>query len=248
MHCDVILVAHAELQTRRKKRKLLNGEGESTNLTQLPDTQQKGEEDEERGGTKFNNVESSESEFENGIKMEVQHGGDSESAESAVPELLEDGGMVDTAEKGEGVWPETTVKGLREQLECELTAAKEKFSQRQSDTRGGENLKLKPSFGHRAGFDAFMTGYSFASIAVSLYHKARGNGPCHRADGEGERGLQEKLAGELGEMRNKLANRKNKFPLHILKSHFTCTSQEHKNAQLNIRDKFNKHMTSHHEN
>ena len=226
----------------------MNDKGESTDLTQLPDKQQKEEDERERrGGTKFNNVESSESEFEKGSEMEVQLGGDREFAESAMPELLEDGGMVDRAEeKGEeGVWPETTTKGLREQFECELSAAKEKFSQRQSGSGGGDILKLKPSFGHRAGFDAFMTGYSFASIAVSLYHKARGNGACRRTEGEGERGLQDMLAGELGKMRNKLANRKNKFPLHILKSHFTCTSQQHKTAQINIREKFNKHTTNH---
>jgi hypothetical protein len=240
-HCDAVFVAHAELQTQRKKRKLMNGEGESASTTKPPDKQQK---EEERDGR--SNVEPSESEFqlENTTELHEQHQGDSDFAESAVPY----GGLVDTSEeKGDSKRP-AAVKGLREQFESELTAAKEKFSQRQSDGRGEENVKLKPSFGHRAGFDAFMTGYSFASIAVSLC-KARENGssgPCCTAEGEGKGG-QGILAGELGEMRNKLANRRKAFPLHILKSHFTSTSQQHKNAQLSIREKYNKYKPSHQE-
>ncbi len=232
-HCDAVFVAYAELQTQRKKRKLMNGEGESASTTEPSDKQQK----EERDGR--SNVEPLESEFELGIETEVQdqHQGDSDFAESAVPY----GGLVDTVEKkGEGKRP-ATIKGLREQFDSELTAAKEKFSQCQSDGRG-ENVKLKPSFGHRAGFDAFMTGYSFASIAVSLCTaKENGSsGACCMAEVAVERG-QGILAGELEEMRNKLANRRKAFPLHILKSHFTSTSQQHKNAQLSIRGKYKTH-------
>ena len=211
-----IVLCCAELQTQRKRRKLLNGEGgESTTSTKHLDKQQQEEEEKDSR----NDIESPEFELGGG-----------------------DGKPVDTAEnQGEGGQPtDCGHKGLSEVFECELTAAKEKFTQCQAGSGGGENVKLKPSFGHRAGFDAFMTGYSFASIAVSLCQASNSRWPGSR----GERDQREGRLGELREMRNKLANRGKTFPLHIVKSHFTSTSQQHKTAQLNMREYFKKHLSN----
>lgn len=103
-------------------------------------------------------------------------------------------------------------------FECELSAAKARFGQSLSQTgQDKQDVTLKPSFGHRAGFDAFMTGYSFASIAVSV----------RKSPTEG-------LLSGLKEMRNCLANRGKTFPLQITRSHFTNTSQQHRTAQTRI--------------
>lgn len=90
---------------------------------------------------------------------------------------------------------------------------------------GEEQVKTaKPaSFGHRAGFDAFMTGYTFGCYAVES------------SSGGMEAG--EELAG-LADMRNKLASRGGnwKVPLHILKSHFAKTSSTHSLARERMRE------------
>ena len=210
-----IILCCAELQAQRKRRKLLNGEGESTTSVEHLDKQQ--QEEEERDNR--NNIEPPEFEVGGG-----------------------NGKPVDTAEDQREGRQLTNCghKGLTELFECELTAAKEKCSQRQASSGGGGNVKLKPSFGHRAGFDAFMTGYSFASIAVNLCQASNSSEPGPG----GERDQREGMLGELREMRNKLANRGKTFPLHIVKSHFTTTSQQHKTAQLNIREYFKKHSTN----
>ena len=145
-----IILCFAELLAQRKRRKLLNGEGESTTSTEHLDKQA-----EERDSR--NNIEPQE------FKLGGGGGG---------------GEPVDTAkDQGEGRQPtDRGHEGLSELFECELTAAKEKCSQCQASSGGG-NVKLKPSFGHQAGFDAFMTGYSFASIAVSLCQASNSSGP-----------------------------------------------------------------------
>ena len=75
-------------------------------------------------------------------------------------------------------------------------------------------------FGHRVGFDAFMTGYAFGCYAVESNH------------GEVVEAGQE-LA-RLEDMRNKLASNL-RVPLHILKSHFAKTSSTHTVAQERMR-------------
>lgn len=218
----------AEIQAQRKRRKLLNGGGESTSSTEHVDKHEhQGEQQEEQEEERDNTEPAG-----NKTQLQELHQGDDEFAESAV----QDTAVAD--EKGEGI-QSTGREQLSELFECELTAAKEKFSQQQhqAHSKGGENVKLKPSFGHRAGFDAFMTGYSFASMAVSLCKAGGDGGPA----GEGEDEHGSGMISKLREMRNKLANRGKTFPLHILKSHFTNTSQQHNTAQLNIREYFNKH-------
>jgi hypothetical protein len=86
---------------------------------------------------------------------------------------------------------------------------------------GGEQVTpTRPeAFGHRAGLDAFMTGYAFGCYALES-----SRGPSVEAGGE-----LEGLAG----MKNKLASRSGNWniPLCILKSHFAKTSSTHHAAQ-----------------
>lgn len=206
-----VTMCFSELQTQRKRRKLMSGESITTG--QL--------EKQEEGEGDGKNMEQPEAKL--GWHTELQQ------------ELGDDENPTDVPEdQGDYVQPTTE---LSELFECELTAAKERLNQSEagSSWTGRDDVKLKPSFGHRAGFDAFMTGYSFASIAVSL---------CKASRGERER---DKVLDGLSEMKNKLANRGKPFPLHILKSHFTNTSQQHKTAQGNINKYFKKHSPSHHE-
>lgn len=78
---------------------------------------------------------------------------------------------------------------------------------------------VRQVFGHRAGSDAFMTGYAFGCYAVTSSRSA------DVASGE-------ELCG-LKEMRNSLASRPAtwKVPLQILKSRFVKTSSTHSVAQ-----------------
>ena len=120
-----------------------------------------------------------------------------------------------------------TQKGLTELFENDLSAARAKVEGRdQTSCRPDASppVKTKPSFGHRAGFDAFMTGYSFACIALTLKKS-----PLEENSGW--------LSG-VEEMRNKLANRGKTFALQITKSHFTSSSLRHKTAQSIISSFF----------
>ena len=127
---------------------------------------------------------------------------------------------------------------LSKLFEYELSAAKAKFSDGGShqppcgQDSVNMKLKLKPSFGHRAGFDAFMTGYSFASVSVD-------HGTVVASEHERK---SHPLSG-LEEMKNKLANRGKAFPLQVIKSHFATTSQHHRSAQAVIEAFFKQHAT-----
>ena len=119
----------------------------------------------------------------------------------------------------------------------ELAAIRTKLQSQQPETLGKETAggkaeaangkpetptsKAVPmAFGHRAGFDAFMTGYSFGCYAVQS-----------SSSGEGV------LTGLQG-MRNKLASRPGRnwtVPLHILKSHFAKTSSTHATASERLK-------------
>lgn len=247
---DGRLCCAAELQAQRKRRKILSGDGVDPTHIEHLDTQQKGE-------TELWEEQKDSSELAESAVQ--QPGGEKKPVDTAHGELEEDRQPTDGQHEGEreaGIIWQRDDRGLCDHFECELTAAKEKFSQRRANNGGGGGVKLKPSFGHRAGFDAFMTGYSFASIAVSLRKATESSGLGGERDsggpgGEGEgNGLvgerEHRLLDELREMRNKLANRGKTFPLHILKSHFTNTSQPHRTAQLNIKEYFNKQWTNNH--
>lgn len=79
--------------------------------------------------------------------------------------------------------------------------------------------RCRPSYGHRAGFDAFMTAFAFACYAVQSSLKLV------------EEGGRVSLEG-LADVNNCLAcrPRNRKFPLRIVKSHFTKTSATHATA------------------
>ena len=116
---------------------------------------------------------------------------------------------------------------LSEIFESDLSAAKAKFIEGEHHDKclqDSPNVKLKPSFGHRAGFDAFMTGYSFACISISLRKLASEQ--------------KSSWLSSVGEMKNKLANRGKAIPLHVTKSLFTNTSQQHRIVQSKMSSFF----------
>lgn len=83
----------------------------------------------------------------------------------------------------------------------------------------------KPSFGHRAGFDAFMTGYVFAYFAAVT-------NPNKRSVSS----LNEAMIAGLSPMRNRLSNRNKPVPLILAKSQFEKTSQTHRDNCLKIAE------------
>ena len=83
----------------------------------------------------------------------------------------------------------------------------------------------KPSFGHRAGFDAFMTGYIFA------YYAAVTTPNKHSLSIS----IDTMIAG-LSSMRNRLSNRNKPVPLILAKSQFEKTSQIHRDNCLKIAE------------
>lgn len=117
--------------------------------------------------------------------------------------------------------PELSTTALTELFHQDLEAARTKLATTSNSQ--------KPSFGHRAGFDAFMTGHTFACYAVSL---AKG-----LPDTSVECCREPVMAG-LRVMRNCLGNRGKPIPLQIAKSHFSKTSDGHRTAQETIRAKY----------
>ena len=91
-------------------------------------------------------------------------------------------------------------------------------------TSSSHGYTKKPSFGHRAGFDAFMTGYSFSHFAVKVAKSDSG-------------GLSTLFSG-LSDMRNCLGNRWKPFPMRIVKSHFAKTSLGHRKTWKKIEATF----------
>ena len=114
--------------------------------------------------------------------------------------------------------PEPSTTALTELFHQDLEAARAKLATT-------SNFQ-KPSFGHRAGFDAFMTGHTFACYAVSLAKDLPGTSvECCR----------EAVMAGLRVMQNCLGNRGKPIPLQIAKSHFSKTSAAHQTAQETIR-------------
>lgn len=89
----------------------------------------------------------------------------------------------------------------------------------------------KPSFGHRAGFDAFMTGYIFAYYAITQ------DSNSHKDDTTLDTlTLDEAMIAGLSPMRNRLSNRSKSVPVILAKSQFAKTSQAHRDNCSKIAD------------
>jgi len=119
--------------------------------------------------------------------------------------------------------PDSATTVLTELFQQDLEAARAKLTA--PDSR-------KPSFGHRAGFDAFMTGYTFACYAVK-----QGQALLRSSEGSVAFSRESLMAG-LSPMQNCLANRGRPIPMHIAKSHFAKTSAAHRTTQELIRSKY----------
>lgn len=98
-----------------------------------------------------------------------------------------------------------------------------------SKTTDTDLTSQKPSFGHRAGFDAFMTGYVFAYYAVTQtkLDPSKTNGHLSALDHE-LLPLDEAMIAGLSSMTNRLSNKNKSVPLILAKSQFAKTSQIHR--------------------
>ena len=113
---------------------------------------------------------------------------------------------------------------LLELFSDEIAAAKLHLANdSQSISKDDDEFTSKVHFsGHRAGFDAFMTAYSFA-----VYLCKRKRMKCSNTDQEA---VEEKAASYLVEMesiKNKIVMSGRPAPLLIAKSHFAKTSHGH---------------------
>ena len=120
--------------------------------------------------------------------------------------------------EGQASSPEPSTTALTELFHQDLDAAQAKLVTT-------SNFQ-KPSFGHRAGFDAFMTGHTFACYAV---------GQAKELPGASVECCREAVMASLRVMQNCLGNRGKPIPLQIVKSHFSKTSAAHRTAQETIR-------------
>ena len=102
-----------------------------------------------------------------------------------------------------------------------LPAEENHFDQSSSDPTSEKRFS-----GHRAGFDAFMTAYSFAMYLSKK--KASNKQPNGKActETEAESAMKTDFA-ELESVKNKIVMGGRPLPLLIAKSHFTKTSSNH---------------------
>ena len=148
---------------------------------------------------------------------EGKEGGEATGKEGG--ETKEEENEVKEEEEGQTSSPEPSTTALTELFHQDLDAARTKLVTT-------SNFQ-KPSFGHRAGFDAFMTGHTFACYAVS---QAKDLLP-----GASVECCRVAVMASLRVMQNCLGNRGKPIPLQIVKSHFSKTSVAHQTAQETIR-------------
>ena len=95
-------------------------------------------------------------------------------------------------------------------------------------------IPQKPSFGHRAGFDAFMTGYIFAYYAITQpkskpsFHAKDLMVPTIDVRQREPLTHDEAMIAGLSPMRHRLSNKNKPVPLILAKSQFAKTSQAHR--------------------
>ena len=89
------------------------------------------------------------------------------------------------------------------------------------DGHMNQSVKKTRNCGHRAGFDAFMTGYCMATYLLQL----------------GKRNDENELSlSSLGEIANKLSLAKKDVPLQIARSHFSKPSLLHTEKLKQLRE------------
>ena len=86
-----------------------------------------------------------------------------------------------------------------------------------------ESTDQRPSYGHRAGFDAFMTGYVFAHFATTTQTNRKQLSAASQSPA-----FDEAMIEGLSSMRNRLSNRNRPVPLIMVKSQFDNTSPSHR--------------------
>ena len=104
---------------------------------------------------------------------------------------------------------------LESLFEEELAATKKRLTEKAGDVKATQTeAMLLHSPGHRAGTDAYMTGYSFACYGLRL---------------AGEKLVDADERGTLlEEVKNKITLGGKPFPLLLTKSSYTTTSQNHR--------------------
>ena len=103
-----------------------------------------------------------------------------------------------------------------------LSAEEDHFDQSNSDTTSEKRFS-----GHRAGFDAFMTAYSFAVyLSKTKTSQQHSNSKICTESTEAESAMKTTLV-EMESVKNKIVMGGRPLPLLIAKSHFTKTSSNH---------------------
>ncbi len=122
------------------------------------------------------------------------------------------------------VYTETT--DYSEQFKDELAAAKADLIRDQSCDLKSCDLTSK---GHRAGFDAFMTGYAFACYCLNtiVTDTPTGDSPDKATPTNSEQSYDHLLSG-MSQLRNCINNTGLATPIRIRKSQFSKPSEEHR--------------------
>ena len=123
---------------------------------------------------------------------------------------------------------------------CDNGATTEKKSEDSSARDAHENYVTQPAnvhvaqsnmktrdCGHRAGFDAFMTGYCMATYLLQLGKRSNEN---------------ELTLSSLAEIANKLSLPQKDVPLQITRSHFSKPSPSHTEKLKRLREETGLHL------
>ena len=103
------------------------------------------------------------------------------------------------------------------------TAKCPKLEPTKTQWKAPENISV--SFGHRAGFDSFITGYCFAYFLLDLEKPGSENDPKLELTGQSQEFLEANF--NIKDVRNKIALVKRNSPFVLLNSNFTKMSTSH---------------------